>query len=268
MTDLNFQYEDPCHPRLMELLEREPIQQVIAPSKDDLEQLILLRHWVAWQWRAKKPRPYPRHDAIEILNNARSGGGGFCGQFAMLYIQCCVALSHHARTIEIGSKDNPVSHFLTEVWIPELQKWVVMEPDSNINAHYVLKGQKTPLSGLEIHEKVVNGQANQVELVSMWPGGPRFYNKRVSYEEGRDKWVNYFYYLRIVFKQDFLSKPCRIIPYDDTFERYETTIEWRDDKTIPWEKSEHRASHAPNQQLCRRETWRKEDLYFKPRGSR
>ena len=281
MTDFNFQYEDPYHPRLMELLEREPIRRVIGNAVSGYEQLLLLRHWVASQWNASKPLPYPRHDAIEILDNARSGGGGFCGQFAMVYVQCCVALSHHARFIEIGSRTEPVVHFLTEVWIPELGKWAVMEPDSHLNAHYVLKGEKIPLSALEIHEKLVSDEIDQVDLVTMWPGRmPRnlFFklhrpnNARKltpqSYEQIRDKWVSHFYYLRVVFKQDFLSNPGRIIPYDDTFERYETSVEWRDDKTIPWEDSEYRVSYAPNKPLCRRETWSKEELNFRPRGVR
>lgn len=269
MSQFEFQYEDIYHPRLRELLEREPIRRVIANSANGFEQLLLLRHWVASQWIHRWPNPYPRHDAIEILENARAGGGGYCGQFAVVYLQCCLALSHHARFVELGSLTDPVSHFITEVWLPELGKWAVMEPDSTLNACYVLKGQEDiPLSALEIHEKVVADQIAQVDMVSMWPRGPRGQRKRFPYEMVRDKWVSQFYYLRVVFKQDFLSNPCRIIPHDDTFERYETAVEWRDDKTVPWEDSEHRVSYAPNKPLCRRETRCKEDLYFKPRGAR
>ena len=264
MSELKFEYEDLYHPRLKELREREPIQRVIFNGKNHFERLVLLRHWVASQWRHRRPNPYPPHDAIEILDSARAGGGGHCGQFGILYLQSCLAVGYQARAIEVGSRECVAVHFPIEVWIPDYQKWAVMEADSLLNCYYVLQGQGIPLSGLEIHDQVVTGNLEKVEMVTMWPGGIA----RTAIDEPqaiRQKWVERFYYLRVVFKQDFLSNPCLMEPPDNTFERYETAVEWLDEHTVPWERSEFSVPHLPNAPVCRRQTSRKEDLYFKPK---
>src|SRR5262249_60585438 len=51
LTSVPFVYQEPS-PRLKLLRERYKLDQVVAPGKTEMEQLMLLRHWVRNQWHS------------------------------------------------------------------------------------------------------------------------------------------------------------------------------------------------------------------------
>src|SRR5690349_13373752 len=66
-------YEDPSHPRLKELRERENLDAVVLPGRSEFENILAMKDWVAAQWPHSTPDPYPPWDAITILDWIRGG---------------------------------------------------------------------------------------------------------------------------------------------------------------------------------------------------
>jgi hypothetical protein len=131
------------------LRKREKLDDLITGTKNDMEVFLRLMTWVRSQWSPGRPDPYPPIDAIVILDKIRAGEtGGFCAQYCYVLVQCLQSLGYKARYVTVKG------HEVTEVWSPELSKWVMLDPLYEL---YVTKGF-TPLSVLEIHNRIIQGK--------------------------------------------------------------------------------------------------------------
>lgn len=152
-TAMPFEYEDPRHPKLRALREKYQLDDVVKQGRTELEKLVLLRDWVAHQWRYSAPKGhYPAWDAAEILERE----DGMCVQYAITYIQCCAALGYTARYV-CGYHPGTMrtAHEVTEVWSNEYSQWVVMDPTESRNEFYADPSTGRPLSMLETHDRMV-----------------------------------------------------------------------------------------------------------------
>lgn len=247
---LPFRYESPWVSRLNELGLRERLDEVVGGSASEFQRVIVrLRDWVAAQFPTTYPDPYPPWDALVILDWIRSGiTGGFCGQYAQIFLQSLAYLGVPARYVEIGHTENPYSHFLTEVWSREYDKWVLMDP--NYNVHF--EGDGIPLSALEIHTALLRGAAATVTPVL----GPTRDGLPSPYWWPLQM-VELFYYLRFDLKNDHLTNP------DNPYDMWNEVVEWRDSMTVPWELSTV-PSIFEKVQLTRANTTRVEAPYARP----
>jgi hypothetical protein len=147
-----FVYQAPS-PRLKLLRERYQLDKVIAPGRTEMEQLMLLRHWVRNQWHTAWEGTaaswMPPWDALMILSCKDQGDClTMCTHYAAVFTQCCLALGWNARHCILDH------HCVSEVWVDQHRKWVMMDagnskerPDCNL--HFERKG--IPLSALELH---------------------------------------------------------------------------------------------------------------------
>jgi hypothetical protein len=151
-TSIPFEYEDPFHPRLVALRRKYKLDDVVAGAYSETEKLIKLRSWVSKQWKFKPPvdGKYPAWDADEILQGKR----GFCVQYAIVYMQCCISLGYQARFV-FGDQPGTIAagHEICEVWSNEHRKWILMDP--NNDEHYVDPATGIPLSMLETHDRLL-----------------------------------------------------------------------------------------------------------------
>ena len=93
-------------------------------------------------------------DPATILawGKAESGHDGrvpivMCVHYAVLFVAACDALGIPARCVAFAEELNTgIGHFLAEVWMPDLDKWILVDP--NEDALFV-RGE-TPLSGREV----------------------------------------------------------------------------------------------------------------------
>jgi hypothetical protein len=132
---------------LKPLRKGERLDQLIAGAKTDMEVFRRLMNWVRAQWSPGRPDPYPPINAIVILDKIRKGEtGGFCAQYCFVLVQCLQSLGYKARYVTIKG------HEVTEVWSPELSKWVMLDPLYEL---YVTKGTVV-LSVLEIHDMIID----------------------------------------------------------------------------------------------------------------
>ncbi len=151
-TSVPFVYQEPS-PRLKLLRERYQLDKVIAPGKTELEQLMLLRYWVRNQWHtawkgdaASWMPPWDAHIILESKD--QSDCLTMCTHYAAVFTQCCLALGWNARHCILDH------HCVAEVWVDQLQKWVMMDAGNSkeradVGLHFERNG--IPMSALELH---------------------------------------------------------------------------------------------------------------------
>lgn len=147
-----FTYQAPS-PRLEHLRKRWRLDEVIAPGKTEMEQLMLLRWWVRNQWHTgwqSHPAGWmPPWDAVIILEcKDQPECLTMCTHYAAVYVQCCLALGWNARHCILDH------HCVSEVYSFENDRWILMDPGnsaqrSDVGLHYERKG--VPLSARELH---------------------------------------------------------------------------------------------------------------------
>ncbi len=237
---LPVRYEHYDAPRIRQLAAREDLEAVVAGSANEFEAVLKLKEWVAAQFPFGNPDPYPPWDALIILDAIRAGQtGGFCAQYSQVMVQSLAALGVPARYVEVGMVDNPYAHFPMEFWSNHFNKWVVMDPSFNV--HY--ERNAIPLSALELHEALVSGAADGVEVIE---GAYR--TALPSPAEWPLRTKEFYYYLRYQLKADHVWAPA-----EAAFDRWNDMIEWTDSRTVPWESSAV-PSQFPKEPLTARST--------------
>jgi hypothetical protein len=99
-------------------------------------------------WYHGSPHPeYPEWNALDILKRKlQYGHGGMCIQFTIVFIQSLQALGYQARHV------NVFNHETAEVYVDELEKWVVVDPESVFDSYEFNTETGEPISVLEQHE--------------------------------------------------------------------------------------------------------------------
>jgi hypothetical protein len=225
-------------PQLDRLAAREHLHDLVAAIPRQFDQIRRLQDWVNAQWPDGTPAPYPPWNALSVLDWIRSGKtGGFCAQYAQVFLQSLAALGYTARYIEIGSRDNPYAHYLTEVWSNDYDKWVVMDADFNV--HFERGG--VPLSALEVHDALVSSRLADVV--------PVFERARPGHATPATwplRTAELYAYLRYHLNANHLTRP-----HDAPFDRFGDMIEFEDPRVPAWEVSPVAATF-PKVRLTRR----------------
>jgi hypothetical protein len=227
-------------PELDRLATHEHLRDVIASEHRQFDQMLRLRDWVNAQWPDGTPNPYPPWNALTVLDWIRSGKtGGFCGQYSQVFLQSLAALGFTARYVEIGSRDNPYAHYVTEVWSNDFNKWVLMDADYNV--HFERRG--IPLSALEIHDALLTSTLTEIHPVL---GEIRAGHATIS--SWPQQTAELYYYIRYHLKADHLTKP-----HEAPFDRLNDMIGFEDERVEPWETSPV-PSQFTKERLTRRRT--------------
>jgi hypothetical protein len=250
-----FQWQDPGHPALRQLREREKLDAVVARGSTDFDKILALKGWTGAQWKFGTPRPYPPWNAVVILDGVRAGKhGGWCGQYAQVFAQALLSEGYRARYIELGPPGNPYGHFTTEVWVSDLGKWVVVDPTPlDDNDCYFVDGRGEPMSAREIHRAVVTGRAAEVRAIRADPLSP-------DVPPVAPAKIEVYYYLRYLWRTDQLSNNPPVVDMQHVFDRWNDSLEWEDAETVMWEDSRFAASWEQNQRQTAVRISRAEDV--------
>tara|TARA_B100000029_G_scaffold516847_1_gene636327 strand:- start:1642 stop:2889 length:1248 start_codon:yes stop_codon:yes gene_type:complete len=224
-------WELPNHPRIQSL--RESIPSAVHKCSDRLAQVRSLASWLSSSWQhsgSNQPLVYTPWDAETILEWGRTQKGhnnetpvAMCVHFAVALVTFCQALRIPARCAAlIGTPNSYDGHFVTEIWIDTLRKWVMMDP--NCDAIFVYNGE--PLSIQEIRN--LNGNLTQYV---QWGSGTRyqqtFPHMQTFIMENLLKGVC-FKHFSIWPRTDFLSHPEYSPPGHGTISYCETDLVWCD----------------------------------------
>jgi hypothetical protein len=150
-----FKFDSYDNPKLKELRERNRLDEVIAPGKDEFERQVLLMDWTHRQFK-KFGRPSTNcHGALAILNAIDDGHTFFCAQYAEVLVSAAaslgwvdrpLALRRHQGVNKVGGS---TEHSVTEMWSNQHRKWVMFDPTSNMH----LEKDGVPLNAWEIREE-------------------------------------------------------------------------------------------------------------------
>ena len=105
-------------------------------------------------------RHWPEHvNAIGLWEYTKDVEPAFnCRLHSILTFELLLAADIEARYITCMSedKDDPDCHVVNEVWLPELNKWAMV--DTDMGGHYVTDKNGTPLSLKEMREQYISGE--------------------------------------------------------------------------------------------------------------
>lgn len=166
-SSYSYQYQPPSE-KLTRLRDKFKLDEVVAAGTTDMEKLILLRNWVRQQWPHNDQGSGKRTwDALEILS-APAGQHGMCVHYGIAFSQCAMALGYNSRPLIL------THHFVADVWLNDLAKWVLMDVESvqregwntHGTAHYVDVATRTPQSVLELHRALHRAMGKEAETVA------------------------------------------------------------------------------------------------------
>ena len=105
-------------------------------------------------------RKWPEHvNAIGLWDYIHNVEPAFnCRLHSIFTFELMLAADIKARYITCMSqdKDDPDCHVVNEVWLPELNKWAMI--DTDMGGHYVTDRNSTPLSLKEMREYYISGE--------------------------------------------------------------------------------------------------------------
>ncbi|HKQ96506.1 MAG TPA: transglutaminase-like domain-containing protein [Candidatus Polarisedimenticolia bacterium] len=148
--------DDFSNPRLVQLREREKLDEVVAGSGTQFVTALRLMHWVRAQWEPAESFYYPPWDALEILDLARRHDNrGFCAQYAVVLLQACQSMGIHARYVDLPG------HFVIAIWSDDFDRWALLDPLND--SHYERNG--VPLRGRGLYRAYWEKDASGIEKV-------------------------------------------------------------------------------------------------------
>lgn len=231
---VRFEQEAMGHPRLIALRTDFRLDDILAGASSDLERVVRLRSWVKAAWQHAEPWRLPAYDGYLILDRALRGVERYiCVHYSVVLIQACLSLGIPARLINLhrgiaetypigkeSAVDPPIDeHVVIEVWLADLGRWVMMDPD--FDCHFEVSG--VPQNAWEIHQAFVNARLDGL-TPRAGPGaahyasrGPDFYGRVLP---------TYYAHVSIMTRSNFLSDPDGPIPALHLVDEHTPPILW------------------------------------------
>ncbi|KUG07199.1 transglutaminase-like domain-containing protein [Solirubrum puertoriconensis] len=175
---------------LAQLRQQYNLDAVVQGAANDTERAQRLLHWVHQQWRHDGGNTPTKNDALTILAEAKQGKQFRCVEYGIVATSCLNAYGLKSRVLGLKTKDvettqSGAGHVLLETWLPDLQKWVLL--DGQWDVMPVLRGK--PLNAVEFQQAIVRNY-KELELRSLSGTAKR----------GYVDWITpYLYYLDVRF---------------------------------------------------------------------
>ncbi|RKY89825.1 hypothetical protein DRQ15_08720 [candidate division KSB1 bacterium] len=237
-----FSYERYDTPALAQLRERYDLDSVVSGANSQFEEFVLLNEWVYNKIPGGDPEPDVPWDSLSILEDIEKGKKFFCVHYALVFVQCALALGYQGRMVQIWEEEKGLSgHSVAEVWSDEFNKWIAFDPSGNF--HYEKNG--VPLGALEIHKVWLSGDFEGLkEVPKMPPDGRGLSHAGKPYSElfkdGGPKHTGMYFHLRIIMRNDWFSRswgevsdPQGLNPEVPPYLHSRDTLHWTDDRTPP-----------------------------------
>jgi len=190
-------------PRLAELRETYNLDLVVEGKSGDLEKVLALLAWTNAQWSHSGSNEPSDNSTFTILEEAKGGLKFRCVEYGIVLRSVLAAYGYPARTLGLKTRDVETTrigagHVLTEMWMPEFEKWVIL--DAQFNTMPVLKN--IPLNAVEFQSAIIDKL--DFELIN---------SQGMVSEKTRENYLNfiphYLYYFDFKFDQ-------REIPYSQS----------------------------------------------------
>jgi hypothetical protein len=144
-------------PYLKELRETYHLESLTNKAKSDTEKALILLDWTHKQWSHNGNNQPSKADALTILEEAKVGSLFRCVEYGIVSTDALLSLDLKARLVALKSRDvetckTGAGHVLAEVWLPEHNKWALIDGQYNIMPML----NNVPLNAVEFQQAIVN----------------------------------------------------------------------------------------------------------------
>jgi hypothetical protein len=214
-------------------LVKQRVYHVVEGYKNDFNLILLLMDYIHKKTKYKtkaehelSKRNYETY--FDLVSDVLEGGEFWCGSMSKAMITASLSLGRNGRLIHLqtapdGDQDY-MGHYVVEIWLSEMSKWVLFDP--TINIYYLYKGQ--PASAIEIHNAYINDKTGEINVVKA--------EKLFNLETFNDKKFlpevslkNYFRHFQVIFRNDFLENGDIVRTTNRETKNY--YVNWVDEKT-------------------------------------
>lgn len=151
-----FFYEKYENPELQRLKNQYSLQEIIAPGRNDFEQILLLNEWLVKHVPFGSPPPI-MPQALHVLRYGLNGQPFYCTFLSFTLMQMYSSLGFTARKI------TSVGHGTLDVWSNYWHKWMQIDPSRN--SYFRLQGTAVPLNSNEIRREFHRNGGVDMEMV-------------------------------------------------------------------------------------------------------
>lgn len=153
-----FTYEQNIHNVFLNALRgKYQLDEVVKGAANDTEKALRIVNWVHNQWKHNGSNEPSRPDALTILQEVKEGKQFRCVEYGVVATSCLNSIGLPARVMGLKTKDvetttSGAGHMLLEVFLPDLQKWVML--DGQFDIMPVL--HNVPLNAVEFQQAIAN----------------------------------------------------------------------------------------------------------------
>ncbi len=161
LSPIDFKYGRPDHPDLVWFRKIAGLDDIVAGKKSDFERLVALNNWIgALPWKPHSPRirgkdghyEWDIRKVIEVGADGKLTLHGHCMSYSEAMVAACVAMGYTSarHCAVLGFRE--ATHEVVEVWVPDMGKWVYLDP--TMTQYYFDKETRQPLNLLGMHDIV------------------------------------------------------------------------------------------------------------------
>lgn len=242
-------FESADAPQLAQLRATLPEELLVRDTEGEFAEINQLRHYVSQLWYHGDPHPeYPEWNALDILKRKyQYGHGGMCIQFTIVFVQALQSVGYQARHV------NVFNHEVPEVYVDELEKWVLIDPESVFDSYEFNTDTGMPDSVLEQHQYFLKRYGFTAENPIPWASPDPWENRGGHHVTETPQplemstmtaWINnpdparrpplhnLAGFFRLIPRNDFLSKPTpRPVAQGSTWWPWSGYLCWYDGAT-------------------------------------
>ena len=146
--------------RAQEIREYFQLDTLYPENATTWEKAVAIGKFVSLNIPHANQKKWPNHvNAIGLWEYTKEVEPAFnCRLHSIMTFELLLSAGIQARYITCMSqdKDDPDCHVVNEVWLPELNKWAMV--DTDMGGHYVTDKNGTPLSLKEMREHYISGE--------------------------------------------------------------------------------------------------------------
>ena len=190
------------NPDLVKLKTDFKLDTLINDTISDFEKVLKIQSWVNSQWEHDGNNSPEKNDAYYILKQAEKGERFRCTEYSLVASACLKSLGFKVRTLGLMTKDidqvnSGAGHVANEVFIPDLDKWIFIDPQFDV----ITTQNGNPMNAVELQKAIAYNKP--FEIIN--PNG-------VITKEDYIDWIGpYLYYFYVNLNKGKVSVLDRII---------------------------------------------------------
>jgi hypothetical protein len=159
--NLMFKYPDTLNNVFLRELRNEyKLLELTQNKSEDIDKVLSVLNWTHNQWRHNGSTEPSKSDALTILKEAKEGKMFRCVEYGIVLTSALQSLNFKARvvglkTADVETKKYGAGHVLAEVWIPQFNKWVLIDGQFNVMPTL----NNIPLNAVEFQQAIAANKA-------------------------------------------------------------------------------------------------------------